>query len=56
MQISPEGCTECNRVCQPLTTKHNWSASEWYCSKCHKSYPMDIEAAKQIYAFEANQK
>ena len=42
----PKICTECNGLCRPLVCKAKLESSEWYCEKCHKSYPV-FEKGKQ---------
>lgn len=46
-------CT-CGNVCRPLYTNANPKASEWYCSKCNKSYPM-IEREIEMFMNAAKQ-
>jgi len=33
-------CEQCKRACDPLPCMSNPEASEHYCPRCHKSYPM----------------
>ena len=46
-------CEECNQPCKPIPVSSNPVASEFFCIKCHKSYPMAVDAAKYILAHEA---
>lgn len=44
-------CEKCNAECTAMNIHSNPPASEWYCSPCHKSYPMhaeDVEAFNDI--------
>lgn len=36
-------CDECKKTCMPLLSKSRPKSSEWYCEKCHKSYPLSTE-------------
>ena len=49
-------CEECHGSCKPIPCSSNPLASEFYCSKCHRSYRMTVEAAKQYLAYEAQAK
>jgi len=35
-------CDVCGKACQWLESKTNPKASEFYCSKCHKSYVPEV--------------
>jgi hypothetical protein len=47
MNGQPRICDKCKGLCKELISKHNPSASEWYCEKCHKSYPYFVEEPKE---------
>lgn len=36
-------CETCKKGCQPLACNSRPEASEWYCARCHKSYPMSAQ-------------
>ena len=39
---NPFYCTKCKSACRLFMTEHNTAhASEYYCEKCHLSYPLD---------------
>lgn len=43
--------TGCSGATRALVPEHNTKdASEWYCEKCHISYPMSSQQIKQIKA------
>ena len=46
-------CEQCGGSCQPLVSDHNPPASEWYCGKCHKSYPMSERDRQQVNMMRA---
>lgn len=54
--MTPKMCEECQGACQPLASSHNIKASEWHCTKCRKSYPMDADTANEILRIEASQR
>ena len=33
-------CEECNKPCELIRVQVKPSSSEWYCSACHRSYPI----------------
>lgn len=35
-------CTQCGKPCQALVPQSNPKAAEFYCARCHKSYPHPI--------------
>jgi hypothetical protein len=54
--ISYKKCEVCGGNCVPVVSLINIEASEWYCFKDHKSYPMDLETAKFFAANMNKQK
>ena len=46
---------ECGQATQPLISDHNPRASEWYCSKCHRSFPMSGDDLQQIRMMRGRQ-
>lgn len=46
-------CDECQGQCQPIPCSVRPEASEFYCTKCHKSYHMELDTAKYMIAIEA---
>lgn len=49
-----KACTVCNGQCIPLITS-NIVSSEFYCGKCHKSYPMNPEVVQVFNEIAARQ-
>jgi uncharacterized protein YbaR (Trm112 family) len=45
--MTPKVCPECNGLCVVIMVKSNPKASEHYCEKCHKSYPVFKEKDEQ---------
>ena len=43
-------CEKCGGSCRALPVACRIEASEWYCEKCHKSYPMDKAVAMELLA------
>lgn len=41
-------CEVCKGTTQLLVSKENPEASEWYCEKCHKSYPVSEQDLQQL--------
>lgn len=41
-------CGVCGKACQPLVSANRPRSSEWYCEKCHKSFPMASETASKF--------
>ena len=53
MQIKK--CEKCGKNMQPIVSRWNPRASEFYCKECHKSERMDIgEAHDWIQTLDAN--
>jgi len=49
MSITKKMCPVCEKGCDPHPTVSNPEASEYYCPRCHKSYPMPLGEAKEWY-------
>lgn len=47
----------CGTACDPfpVSRRAGIKNSEWYCSSCHKSYPMSQDDATRIFAFQEQQ-
>lgn len=52
----PRICDKCKGTCLPLACSANLPASEDYCHKCHKSYPMGQDRANAILDMEYQQR
>jgi len=48
-------CEICKGSMRPLTSRTVITASEWYCTKCHKSYPMSKDTATYFLNMQAQQ-
>ena len=50
MTMTIKKCEKCDGNTQPVVSRTNPRASEFYCKKCHKSYRMDIGEAHEWIA------
>ena len=50
--IDSETGKRCDNICKPLPSASNLGSSEFYCDKCHISYRMPVEVARQFLGSE----
>lgn len=43
-----ESCPECKGAMRAVVPNSKPQAAEWYCEKCHKSVPMNVDARNQF--------
>lgn len=46
-------CDECQKPCMPVNVHYAPKSSEWYCPRCHRSYPMHVDDAGTLNEMEA---